>query len=180
MPSSDIKKITEFIFEMGELKRIKRSGWWNVKITNPESVAEHSFRAAIIAYELALLENHTSPEKIAFAALMHDATESRLLDLHKISSKYVEGKREIEEKISKEQQQNSGIYYSLTAEDKIIVKDADLLEMAFTAKEYMDAGYLQAKLLLDEAGKNIQSSSSKRIFIELQNKPSTDWFKDLV
>ncbi|MBF0384955.1 MAG: HD domain-containing protein, partial [Candidatus Omnitrophica bacterium] len=35
--------------EAGLLKRVKRSGWWVAGIKDPESVAEHSFRCAVIA-----------------------------------------------------------------------------------------------------------------------------------
>ncbi|MBI5036681.1 HD domain-containing protein [Candidatus Micrarchaeota archaeon] len=45
--------LINFFYEIGDLKRIARSGWWSAKIQRPETVAEHSFRAAIIAYCLA-------------------------------------------------------------------------------------------------------------------------------
>ena len=42
--------------EAGLLKKVKRSGWWVVGIKDPESVAEHSFRCAIMGYYMAHLE----------------------------------------------------------------------------------------------------------------------------
>ena len=51
-----IKDLTKFIFEMGTLKHVKRSGWWVINVKDPENVAEHSFRAGLIAYILAKLE----------------------------------------------------------------------------------------------------------------------------
>src|SRR6202022_574957 len=37
-----------FLHEIGFLKRLPRTGWLMVGVERPESVAEHSFRAAII------------------------------------------------------------------------------------------------------------------------------------
>ena len=37
-------------------KRVKRSGWWVAGIDDPESVAEHSYRTALLGYILASLE----------------------------------------------------------------------------------------------------------------------------
>jgi putative hydrolase of HD superfamily len=42
------KRILNFISEAGMLKRVKRSGWSVLGIVNAESVAEHSFRCAVI------------------------------------------------------------------------------------------------------------------------------------
>jgi putative hydrolases of HD superfamily len=178
----DYRKAANYLFEMGELKRIKRSGWWNCKIKDPESVAEHSFRTSIIAFVLAKLEKTPNPEKIAFAALIHDASESRLLDLHKLSAKYVKNKSEIEQKIQTEQSEllGFGIMPKLDAQAKLLIKDADSLEMAFTAKEYMDAGFKQAEILFREAGKKLHFQSSKKLYAQLRGNSSSEWFENIV
>lgn len=53
MKTISLKKIITFIFELVQLRRIKHEGWRLVGIDNPESVAEHSLRAAQIGYILA-------------------------------------------------------------------------------------------------------------------------------
>ena len=83
------KKISNFFFEMGQLKRVKRSGWWLAGINNPESVADHSFRAGVIAYVLADMEG-VNPEKSAVMALFNDLQEARINDLHKVGHKYID------------------------------------------------------------------------------------------
>ena len=45
-----------FFAEAGLLKRVKRSGWWVAGIENPETVAEHCFRCAVIGYYIAHCE----------------------------------------------------------------------------------------------------------------------------
>ena len=71
------------------MKRLKRQGWFRaaVSISDIESLADHSFGAAIIALVLATYEvNHgTHPhlniERAALLALIHDLPESQYLDL---------------------------------------------------------------------------------------------------
>ncbi|HLC47626.1 MAG TPA: HD domain-containing protein [Candidatus Norongarragalinales archaeon] len=172
----DLGKLADFIFETGDLKFIKRSGWWHARVSDPESVAEHSFRTALIAYLLARLARHPLPERISFLALIHDLPESRLLDLHKISAGYVENKGEIEKRILQEQQALAGFDFPTPSPtDAILVKDADLLEMAFTAKEYMEAGHENARILFNEAKRKVRLPASKRFLAILENKRSTDW-----
>ena len=81
--------IAKYLYEVGQLKRVKRSGWWIAGIENPESVAEHSFRTAVIAYLLAEMEG-ADTERATFMALFHDAGETRTNDLHRIARRYVD------------------------------------------------------------------------------------------
>ncbi len=39
-----MQNLAQFLFEVGYLKRVRRSGWWLLGNKTPESVAEHSFR----------------------------------------------------------------------------------------------------------------------------------------
>ncbi|MCS7130781.1 MAG: HD domain-containing protein, partial [Archaeoglobaceae archaeon] len=43
-----MEDLVKFIHEVGSLKLTPRSGWLKIGIEFPESVAEHSFRTAII------------------------------------------------------------------------------------------------------------------------------------
>ncbi|MBI5225384.1 HD domain-containing protein [Candidatus Micrarchaeota archaeon] len=170
----------DFLFEIGDLKRIKRSGWWHCKISNPESVAEHLFRSSVIAFMIAKMDGQKEPEKIAFACLLHDLPESRLLDLHKISSSYVKNKHGIEKQIFDEQEKIAGVEFpKINGIEIQIIKDADLLEMAFTAKEYMESGFSQAKLLFEEAGKKLTLKSSREIYGEMESRSSQIWWREL-
>ena len=54
---SNLKNQINFLFELGQLKRVKHEGWRLVGVEHPESVAEHSLRAAQIGYVIAALEN---------------------------------------------------------------------------------------------------------------------------
>jgi putative hydrolase of HD superfamily len=56
MPKPELEGLTNFLYEMGLLKRSKRTGWLIAGVDNPETIAEHTFRTAIIGYLLARME----------------------------------------------------------------------------------------------------------------------------
>lgn len=51
-----------FVFEQGVLKRVSRAGWWHVGVKEPETIAENSYRTAIIGIVLAGMEGADAPE----------------------------------------------------------------------------------------------------------------------
>ncbi len=81
------KRLLEFIAEAGMLKRVRRSGWWVVGIKNPESVAEHSFRCAVIGYLIAKSEMANAHEVLVMT-LFGDMHEARINDQHKMAQRY--------------------------------------------------------------------------------------------
>src|SRR4030095_13240574 len=88
MPEPELEVLTNFLYEMGLLKRYKRTGWMIAGIDNPESIAEHSFRTAIIGYLLAVMEG-ADPAKTAARALFHDTQETRIGDVPSVGKAYV-------------------------------------------------------------------------------------------
>ena len=67
--ADDLEQLTGYLYEMGLLKRFRRTGWFILGVDDPESVADHSFRAAIIATALAALEG-ANPEPRCSACSM--------------------------------------------------------------------------------------------------------------
>lgn len=180
---------SKYIFETGALKKVKRSGWWIAKIDNPESVAEHSFRAAIIAFIISKLEGKTDSDtnRICTATIFHDMHETRILDLHKIAARYIDVDRNLERKIEREQVQTLPkevresilSVLELTEEEQKILKDADYLECAFSAKEYMEIGYADAKEWMEANGKRLKTKSAIALYRELAKTPSNSWWQGL-
>jgi len=69
-------KIIKFFIEVGKLKRIPRQGWVIREVKDPESIAEHAFRGAIMAWILAEKRNEKLDlEKLLKMALIHDLCE---------------------------------------------------------------------------------------------------------
>jgi HD domain-containing protein len=88
MPEPEMEGLTNFLYEMGLLKRYKRTGWWIAGIDNPESIAEHSFRTAIIGYLLAVMEG-ADPARTAALCVFHDTQETRIGDVPSVGKAYV-------------------------------------------------------------------------------------------
>lgn len=52
--NKELNDLTDYFFEAGQLKYVKRTGWWVVNVKDTDSVAEHSHRTSIIAFVLAV------------------------------------------------------------------------------------------------------------------------------
>ncbi|MET1124992.1 MAG: HD family hydrolase [Archaeoglobaceae archaeon] len=160
--------IVSFIHEVGALKLTPRSGWLKLGIKLPESVAEHSFRTAIIAMILAI---ESGEEERAFkacaAALLHDLHEARTTDLHKVAKSYVEVN---EDKARREQQPFS---FDFSDVEKF-VRDADKLELAFQAVEY---SRLVGDAMEFAEGLEFETEAARRIYGELMKRRDPRWWK---
>ncbi len=72
--------ILDFLKTAANLKKIQRKGWMDkLSISNPESVADHSYSMAIIGMIISDLENYDF-EKIIKMILLHDLAESEIGD----------------------------------------------------------------------------------------------------
>jgi len=144
-------KIIKFLEEVGKLKIVPREGWKMKGIKDRESVAEHTFRVAVIAMLLSEMEK-CSTQKVLKMSLLHDLPESQVGDLTRRSPNYGQ-KREIEkkamkailrtlpEKLKKEYIQLWEEYRKGRTPEAKLVKYADKLEMLLQAKEYARKGY---------------------------------------
>lgn len=183
MEQKEAENVLKYFFEAGHLKYSKRTGWWIAKVKDPESIAEHSFRTAVVALVLAIKEKHANPEKLACSALLHDLHETRLLDRHKIFTNYLKIPS-LENKVIKEQSALLGKDTDKTLklishyEDKI-VRDADLLECAITAREYFDAGYKDAWSWIERVDKALKTKTAKQLCTLLKKTDSNTWWQGL-
>ncbi len=182
-----MKDIAKFMLEVGALKHIKRTGWHVAGVANPESVAEHKIRAVIIGYILAKLEK-VDENKVIKMLMMHDVPETRIGDLNRITKAYV-NIEEAEDKVVDDQAkllpEDIGEEYILLIKEfnekktmeSIVAKDADALELALQAHEYILMGYKAAEDILNRSKKRLKSESAKEILEEALK--SDLWWKDL-
>ncbi|MEV7622233.1 HD domain-containing protein [Actinoplanes sp. NPDC089786] len=84
----DAEAIAAFGYELGLLKRVRRTGWWHAGVRDPESVAEHTMRTAQLAALIAA-EEGADPARAAFLALWHDTQETRTGDLPHTATAYL-------------------------------------------------------------------------------------------
>jgi len=165
-------RIADYLHELGQLKRVQRSGWWLAGVRCAESVAEHSFRAAAIAFVLADLEG-ADPAKAATLALFHDAAETRVNDAHRMARRYIDW-RGVEEKVVDDQLLGlpadlARRIQTLYAESRskatleaCIAKDADLLECLLQGREYEREG-LRVEDWIESSVSELTTRSGRRL-----------------
>ncbi len=161
-----------FIHEVGSLKFVPRSGWMKLGIKLPESVAEHSFRTAVVAFILALKSGESMDKacRAAVAALFHDLHEARTMDLHKIARRYVNAD---EKKAVEEQFSQLGITPDFS-DVEVYVRDADRLELAFQAVEYLN----QSEYAIDFAmNLSFETEVAGRIYEVLMKRKDPRWWR---
>ena len=183
------KNILDFFAEAGKLKYVKRSGWWMVGIPQEESVADHSFRCAVIGYILAKMED-AQPYKVLVMALFNDLPEARINDMHKVASRYLNVKEaekkaftEQIEPLSKDISEEMGSlkeeYDKQETPESLIARDADILECLIQAKEYSDIGFRNAEKFFKKAPEHLATESARKLWEEVKSWDSNDWWERL-
>jgi putative hydrolases of HD superfamily len=185
----DMRPVANLLYEAGHLKRVKRSGWWLAGIERPESVADHSFRVAIIGYALACLEG-ADPYRIATLCLLHDLGEARTNDAHAIAKKYVdvpsEGHliRTIAERLPRSVSDRlSDAADALDHDDTLdaqIMRDADALECLIQAREYESVGVKAARSWATSAEARLKTSTARRLAVVCKEVDPTAWWESLL
>ena len=183
----DIKRIANFIFEVGQLKRIKHVGWRLAGVEAPGSVAAHVLRAAQIGYVLAHMEGNPHPERVCAMVVFHDNGETRVGDINKIAQRYVDRNEEqaVKEQLAALDPMGAGIFElwkgakQRDTTEGIIAKDADLLEQAFEGKEYLELGYPSAIEWIKNVEKQLKTDSAKKLLESMKQSSSTAWWKGL-
>lgn len=183
-----MKKIINYFFELGMLKKYHHNGVMAAGVKIPDTVAEHSHRAAVIAYVLGKLEG-VDAEKAACMLLFHDTPEARIGDHNKIAQRYID-REKVEEDVLKEQVEELPSAIAKDIEDMwidkhkgnsklaLVAHDADLLETAIQAKEYLDIGH-PTQGWIDNVKNHLKTTSAIKLLHELEKTHFTDWWKNL-
>lgn len=185
-----MNSLLPFFFELGMMKKIEHCGLKFAGVKNPDSLADHSCRAAQIGYLLAL-EAEGNPEKVAAMCLYHDMGEIRIGDAHRIAQRYIPNLEKAEEKAMEEQtaplrpafqKRIRGLWKEFHAQETLdsqIARDADLLETMLEAKERLDTGYASASRWLENGHKELKTAAAKKLYTELMKSSFSDWWDRL-
>lgn len=129
----------------GKLKRLERAGWVRAGVPDPESVADHSYRVALLALLLAPRLG-VETEKTLKIALLHDLAEARVGDLTPADGVAPADKRAREEAAfaaivgglpeGPDLDALFRAYEDASSPEARIVRQLDKLEMALQALEY--------------------------------------------
>lgn len=176
-------QIANFVYETGIHSETPRSGFWFLG-SGRQSVAEHLFHTAMIAYALAYLEPKADKNKVVSMALFHDIGEGRTSDHNYVHQRYgrlaeaqavkdmsesIPFGKEILELFTEEQARE-------TIEAKL-VKDADVLEWIVTLRGEEVKGNKKATDWINIAMKRLKTNTAKKLgSVLIKTNPDSWWF----
>lgn len=153
LPAEDehpLAGMAAFLYEMGHLKNLPRAGWLLLGVPQPESVAEHSFRVAVIGLMLAAMEG-ADVGRTAALALLHDAHETRIGDVPSVGRAYVttaapeavtaHQTADMPDSVAKTMQELTAEYEATETTESRLAHDADKIETLLQAIEYQQQGH---------------------------------------
>jgi putative hydrolase of HD superfamily len=165
----------------GALKNLPRTGWRLVGIKDCESVAEHSYRVALVALVLSELVEGVDRAKLLQMALLHDLPESLVTDLPRTAVELIgrDVKRQAERDAWAELMPLDpplarwrALWEEFEAEETAeakLIRAADRLEMLFQAYEYERAGYADLESFWQDEGLGESEFESVRsLFAEVK------------
>ena len=179
-----MKNIANFLFEVGMLKRTPRTGFQFLG-SGAQSVAEHSFRTAMIGYVLAQLDGSADVGKVLQLCLFHDIPEARTGDLNYVNKKYV---KVDEEKAVADlaEQLPFGDDYRATLKEFMaresyeaqLAHDADQLEMVLSLKEHKDLGNRYADEWYPFSRLRLKTEVARQLAESIWETDSSKWWFD--
>ncbi|MBT2439020.1 HD domain-containing protein [Streptomyces sp. ISL-36] len=185
----DLSAVAHFLYEAGTLKHTRRTGWWMAGVRDPESVAEHSWRASLIASIIAKLEG-ADPARAAFLAVWHDTQETRTGDVNYLGKKYAAGAdprevtadqtRGMPEVLSTTVRELVAEYEAKESPEALCARDADKLECMLQGIEYKAQGYENAQRWIDNSRARLTTETGKRLAEELLAHGSLDWLRSVL
>ena len=196
MKKEDIKNLTSFLFEIGNLRKVIRAHQQALlSFDLSDTIASHSFRVALIGYFLSK-ELKADPDKVLKMCLLHDLEETRSSDHNWVHKRYV---KVFEEEIRQDQLKNlpnsqelmrlSKEYHERKTLESKIAKDADLLDEILLLREYAWQGnkeaadWLKGKHQKGKMGKSthqkmLVTKLAKQIAEEAKRQIPSLWWKN--
>ena len=179
-----LTRAIQFLFEAGMLKKTPRTGYQFLG-SGGESVADHSFRTAVIGYMLGCLETPPDRNKVVLMCLFHDLPEARTGDHNYVNKRYVQADEESalrdqvrdlfcgDEILSLIREYNEG-----KSAEAVLSRDADQLDLILELKEQLDAGNTNAREWLAYAVQRLQTEAAQKMAHEILTTHSSDWWFD--
>ena len=180
-----LDRIVELFFEAGILKRTPRSGWQFLGPGTPESVADHSYRATLIAFVLARLDGTVDADRTVRLALFHDLPEARTGDLNYVNQKYVTADED-----AAATAMTDGLPFAQEIRDLLVefraqetresqlARDADHLELILELRQRLDEGNPNAADWLRFALQRLRTDVGQRLAARIAEADSTGWWFD--
>jgi len=178
------RALANFFFEIGMLKKTPRSGFQFLG-SGAESVAEHSYRTAMVGYSLARMTPEADSAKVVLMCLFHDVPEARMGDLNYVNKKYLSADeeravRDLAQTIpfGDEYQTTLTEFDDTQSTEAVLAHDADQLEMILSLKEYKDLGNRYADEWYSIARKRLRTELALELATTIWDTDSSMWWFD--
>lgn len=172
MSNDDAAGAMSYIFETGLLKRARRTGWWIAGVNDPESIAEHSFRTAIVGTILAAMEG-ADPARVTLLCLLHDTQETRVTDIPHIARQYLtvadneavtaDQIADCPPAVAQTISEAVAEYEAGETIEAVVARDADKLECLVQAVEYRHQGTSTVQPWIDSSRAALKTTSAHRL-----------------
>jgi putative hydrolase of HD superfamily len=184
LSDADIAGVTSYLFEVGTLKRTRRSGWWIAGVRDPESIAEHSHRTAVLAAILAAMEG-ADPARACLLAALHDTQETRVGDIPHIGRRYLTAASN--ETVTADQVRDCPPTVAAAIQNAVadheagispearVAHDADKLECLLQAVEYRRAGNQNVQDWIDSSRAALKTTSAVQIAEAALTMTGLEW-----
>ena len=166
------------------LKRSPRTGYQFLG-SGGESVADHSFRTAVIGYALASMKSNVDREKVVLMCLFHDFPEARTGDHNYVNKKYVavDEAKAVRDQVEglpfgNEISRLIHEFNALETAEARLAKDADQLDLILELKEQLDIGNAQAGEWVSFTLQRILTENARQMAREIMATHRDAWWFD--
>ncbi|MFZ2049022.1 MAG: HD domain-containing protein [Minisyncoccia bacterium] len=182
---NEFKQTANFVYETSIHSQTPRSGLWFLG-SGSQSVAEHLFHTAMVAYALCHFEPKADKQKVILMALFHDIGEGRVSDHNYVHQRYGRlAEANAVEDISKSVPFGKEILEHFIEEqakvslEAKLVKDADQIEWIATLRNEEMKGNQKAKAWIKIALKRLKTPAGKKLGQAVVNTNPDAWWFDV-
>jgi putative hydrolase of HD superfamily len=174
--------IANFLFEVGMLSRLPRSGYQFLG-SGKESVAEHILRTVFVAYTLCKMDESLDEPRVLKMCILHDLPEARTGDMNYVNKKYV---KVDEEKAIAELTQSLFFgndikeaideFNRRETRESLIARDADQIALILQLKECGDLGNKYTEEWIGFALQRLSTENGKKLSERITKTDSSEWW----
>ncbi len=174
--------IANLLFEARILKEIPRSGYHFLG-AGRESVAEHSFLTAFIAYVMTEMEPEADKLKLISMCLVHDLPEARTGDLNYVNKLYAKADEgHAVEKATENIPFGSSLKrlvqdFNEESFEADLAHDADQLAFIIDLKALSDIGYDPPKGWLPAVAERLKTETGKNLYEKILETRWDAWWR---
>jgi putative hydrolase of HD superfamily len=181
-----MKSIVNLLFEARVLKTLPRSGYQFLG-AGRESVAEHSFLVAFIAFVLSRMAPDVDGDRLVAMCLVHDLPESRIGDQNSVNKKYVKpdearAVRDLTAEVpfGDEMADLIAEFNAGETPEARLARDADQLSLILDLKALQDVGYHPPEDWLPPVCERLCTEAGRRLAGTILKTRWDAWWREAI